>query len=220
MEFEKMETQPKAAILIRTSTTEQHPEKQLDECKEFADKRGYKVINILTEHVSAYKKVSRPAYDRIKELARTRKIDAVIVWAFDRWIRNRETLIEDVSILRTYGVKLHSVQEAWLEAINIEGPMGTTITDLLLGMVGSIAELESSRKSERVKMSFKSHKGKKWGRPRLPSLDVKIMKLHNEGMTIRDIKENATYWDKNRNKKRPSLGYVHKIITESQLNQV
>jgi len=180
----------KVAVYLRTSTEEQHPEKQEKDCLEFCKDKDYEIEVVCIEKLSGYKQIQRPEYDKIKELARCGKIKAVVVWALDRWVRNRDTLLEDVTILRNYGCKLHSVRESWLEAINIEGALGRTLQDFLLGLVGSLAELESSRKSERVKMAFKSHKGKKWGRPKVHTNKKKIvLGLIHQGLTYRQVAE-------------------------------
>jgi DNA invertase Pin-like site-specific DNA recombinase len=207
----------KAIIYLRTSTTEQHPENQKDACLQFCINKGYDVYDIYYEQISGFKDVTRPKYEAIKELARSGKVQAVVVWALDRWIRNRDTLLSDVIILRNYGCKLHSVQEAWLEAINIDGSLGATIQDFLLGLIGSLAEMESKRKSERVKLAFQSHKGSKWGRTSLPETIIKsVLNLNKQGKSIRQISQEAYYWDANNNKKFISKSAVHKIIAENK----
>ena len=204
----------KADIYLRTSTTEQHPEKQKQECLEFAKRKGYEIGEIYLEQLSGYKQIDRPYYNEVKERARQGKIQAVIVWALDRWVRNRDTLLEDVTTLRNYGVKLHSVKESWLEAINIDGSLGKTIQDFLLGLIGSLGEMESKRKSERTLMAYKNHSGKKWGRPNIKNVDEQIINLINLGTPLRQITKEVYYWDKSRNKKYVSLGYVHKVKAE------
>lgn len=180
----------RAIVYLRVSTEEQEPENQKKECLEFAKNRGYEVTEVLLEKISAFSGEVRPDYDKVKELARKGEIQAVIVWALDRWVRNRDTLLEDVTILRNYGCKIHSVKESWLEAINIEGSLGRTIQEFLLGLIGSIAEMESQRKSERVKIAFKNHKGKKWGRPKTHTNKIKIiLDLHKQGLSYRQINE-------------------------------
>lgn len=207
----------KTAIYIRTSTKEQFPEKQKKECLEFAKNKGYEIEGVYEERISGWKNVEREKYELIKEKARIGKIQAVIVWALDRWIRNRDTLLEDVSILKNYGCKLHSVKEAWLEAINIEGSIGKTVQDFLLGLLGSIAELESQRKSERAKMAYDNYTDDKWGRPEMKD-DVRnqIIELHKQKISIRKIAKQVCYYDKNNNKKFVSTGYVHKCIKNFQ----
>jgi len=180
----------KAIIYLRTSTEEQNPENQKEECLEFAKNRGYEVEEVVLEKLSGFKQIDRPKYEKVKEMARKGEINAVIVWALDRWVRNRDTLLEDVTILRNYGCKIHSVKESWLEAINIEGSLGRTIQEFLLGLIGSIAEMESQRKSERVIIAHKNHKGKKWGRPKLHTNKIKIIKeLREKGLSYNQIKE-------------------------------
>lgn len=108
--------------------------------------------DVFKDHASAWKEdVERPAYEEIKQLAHEGKIDSVTVWALDRWVRRKDTLVQDVSFLTQRGVKLHSVRESYLENINIDGPLGETIRSFLLQLAGSIAEIESTRRSERIK---------------------------------------------------------------------
>lgn len=193
----------KAVVYLRTSTKEQNPENQKEECLRFAKNRGYEVLEVLQEELSGFKDIIRPNYEKVVQMARKGEIQAVIVWAMDRWVRNRDTLLEDVIILRNYGVKLHSVKEAWLEAINIEGSLGRTIQDFLLGLIGSIAEMESERKSERVKIAFKNHKGKKWGRPKVHTNKIKIiLDLYNQGLSYREINKKSGL----------SIGAISKVL--------
>jgi putative DNA-invertase from lambdoid prophage Rac len=194
----------KAIVYLRTSTEEQEPENQKKECLEFARNRGYEVQEVLLEKLSGFKQIERPQYEKVKELARKGEINAVIVWALDRWVRNRDTLLDDVVILRNYGCKIHSVKEAWLEAINIDGSLGRTIQEFLLGLIGSIAEMESQRKSERVKIAFQNHKGKKWGRPKVHTNKVNvILDWYKQGLSYRQINEKTGL----------SIGKISQIIS-------
>jgi DNA invertase Pin-like site-specific DNA recombinase len=193
----------KAIIYLRTSTKEQNPENQRSECLLFAKNRGYEVVDVLVEELSGFKDIIRPEYDKVIEKARKGEIQAVIVWALDRWVRRRDTLLEDVIILRNYGTKLHSVKEAWLEAINIDGALGRTIQDFLLGLIGSIAEMESQRKSDRVKIAFKNHKGKKWGRPKVHTNKINvILELQRQGLSYREMEEKSGL----------SIGAISKVL--------
>lgn len=202
----------KAIIYLRTSTKEQFPEKQKKQCLEFAKQRGYEVIDVLEEHLSGYKDIRRPKYEEVKSRAFKGEINAVIVWALDRWVRNRDTLLDDVSTLRNYNVKLHSVNEQWLEAINLEGSLGKTIQEFLLGLLGSIAQMESQRKSERIKMAYNNKKGR-WGRKDLSLITQnKIIEAHKLGKTFREITKEVYYYDKHNHPKFVSLGFVHKTL--------
>jgi site-specific DNA recombinase len=204
----------KAIIYLRTSTAEQFPEKQKADCLRFAESRGYEIVDVFQEQLSGYKDIVRPRYEEVKARAYKGEIQAVIVWALDRWVRNKDTLLEDVTTLRSYGCKLHSVNEQWLESINVEGPLGKTIQDFLLGIVGSLAQIESQRKSERTTMAFKNKTGR-WGRKGLPNVTKqKIIDLYKQGVSLRAITQQVTYYDKNKHPKNVSLGAVHKIISD------
>ena len=207
------------AIYLRTSTLEQHPEAQLQVCKQFAESRGYNIVQIYEEKLSGFKTdIIRPEYEAVKKSAFTGEIKAVVVWALDRWVRNRETLIDDVVVLRSYGCKLHSVQEQWLEAINIDGPLGKTIQEFLLGLIGSLGEMESQRKSDRVKLAYQrikkeDRKYKKWGRRELSNrVEKEVIEMYKRGYSQRQISNTVIYYDSNKNEKFISLGKVNAII--------
>lgn len=179
-----------AVIYLRTSTEEQHPENQLAACRMFAISRGYRIEREYVEQLSGWKSdVKRPKYDEIRRLAHSGEIQAVIVWALDRWVRNRDSLIEDVGFFPSCGVKFHSVQEAWLESMNLEGPLGKTIRDFLYGLIGSIAQMESDRRSERTKAGLAQarKKGKRLGAPPIEFNKYRAATLLLEGMPTREV---------------------------------
>ena len=208
----------RTVIYLRTSTIDQHPENQLNDCLEFANSRGFSINkdnDIFIEKLSAWKKeVKRPLYEEIKQLAHEGKINAVIVWALDRWVRDRDSLLDDITFLTSRHVKIYSVKESYLEAVNIEGPIGKTIKDLLFGLIGSIAEIESQRKSERIKIAFQNHKKCDWGRPGISkSLELKVMQLRNQGLSIREIEaQKLEYKTKEGNIKYLKKSKINKII--------
>jgi len=203
-----------AIIYLRTSTEEQDPENQLSDCQQFADRKGYDVVDTYVEHGSAWKDVEREKYQEVTRRVRKEDIDAVIVWAFDRWIRNRKQLKEDIEYLRGLGVNLHSVQENWVESINIDGPMGEAISEFVINLLGALAERESNRKSQRIKASYQNHDGP-WGRPGLPDSVVDmVIEAYEEGLSYREIRDEVTYWDDNRNEQKISLGKISDIVNE------
>lgn len=161
----------KVVVYLRTSTFDQNPENQLKECLSLAEGRGYSDVEVFREHLSGWKKdVSRPEYERIKLMAHRGEIKAVVVWALDRWIRNRDSLLDDVNYLAERGVKLHSVKDDYIEAINVDGALGRTIKDFMYGLIGSLAQMESDRKSERIRAArdnwSRPPNKKDWGRPK------------------------------------------------------
>jgi len=106
----------------------------------------------------------------------------------------------------------------------IPQPFNEIVNDLLISVFGWIAEEESQKKSERIKLAVRkkdgkktvSYKGNKWGRKSLSKQTVdKVMELHLQGLSLRKIAENVQKWD-NGNSKNISKSVVHKIIIQKE----
>ncbi len=203
-------------IYIRTSTEEQHPENQLKDCKTLVS-GDYELIE---DKQSAWKEEKeRDGFKIVKKLIKSRKIKHFIVWDLDRIYRNRIKLKEFFEYCKLYKCSIHSFRQRWLEEMyKMPEPFNEIMHDLMLNIMGWIAQDESDKKSQRVKAAIrkedgvtKSYKGNKWGRKSL-KVDGEILKLREEGKTIREIQQEVFYWDKNNHKKFVSVGYVHKIL--------
>ncbi|MDD4110178.1 MAG: recombinase family protein [Clostridia bacterium] len=204
----------KVAIYLRTSTDDQNPENQLEDCQKI---NNYGDPEIFEEKQSAWKdEKEREKLEILKRIIRKEGLDHLIIWDFDRLFRNRERFKEFLLFLKSYKVQLHSFRQQWMEEINkVPAPWNEIVYDMLINVFGWMAEEESKKKSDRVKIAFKNKKGKKWGRPSISkNTQEEIIKLFKEGKSIREICSQIEYWDKNRNKKNISRGAVHKIITE------
>ena len=188
----------KAIIYIRVSSDQQTEESQKVPCLEFCKKNKWDVVGIYADHAkSAYKNVKRPQYEKVLSLVKRKEVNHIIVWALDRWCRKgAKELKNTITYLNAYDVQLHSVQESWLDTINIPG-MGDVVKDFLVGIVGWIAKTESDLKSERVKMSKQYQKALKKGKVGRPTVvDVlydPVVKLLNEGKSYSKIHDEVTY---------------------------
>jgi DNA invertase Pin-like site-specific DNA recombinase len=88
--------------------------------------------------------------------------------------------------------------------------------------MGWLAEDESKKKSERIRASIRkrngktiSYKGNRWGRKGLPKQTKdRIIELHLQGKSIRDISAQVFYTDKNKNMKPVSKSAVHKTLAQ------
>ncbi len=97
---------------------------------------------------------------------------------------------------------------------------------LMIKIIGKMAEQEIKDKGARVRQSVKqkdgkavSYKGRKWGRKSLPQKVInEVLQMYEKGHSLRDIADDVTYYDKNRNLRKISLGSVHKIIKQNTLN--
>lgn len=214
-------------IYLRTSTEEQLPELQQRDCEALALKLDLKDFEIIPEQQSAFKDVEREKFEKIREAIKKGEVKILICWDLDRLFRNRRKLIEFFEFCKIYGCKIYSARQDWLESLNkIQEPFNEIMFNLMLQIMGWLAEEESSKKSMRVKNAVRkedgkptiSYKGNKWGFHSLPEeTNNKIIELHKQGKPLRQICKEVFYWDNSRNKKNVSLGYVHKLI--SKINQ-
>jgi DNA invertase Pin-like site-specific DNA recombinase len=103
----------------------------------------------------------------------------LLVWALDRIARTDE-LLPLVKSLRAGGVRLISVKEPWADT---EGPMG----DLMIFLAGWFADMESRRKSERVRAAHARVKaeGRTWGRPPVHLDPTVLRNLREQGWGCR-----------------------------------
>jgi len=211
----------KNIIYLRTSTEEQNPQNQLEKCQTINKWGEYEPFE---EQQSAWKhEHNRPKFNTILKRIKNKQVQHLIVWDLDRLYRNRKNLIDFFRLCKSFGCKIHSYRQAWLEQINdMPNPWNEIIHSLMLQIMGWLAEEESTKKSDRVKAAVRkeknvtiSYKGKKWGRKSMPKQTrEKIIQLYEDGMGIRSVQRQAFQYDKHGNKKPISLGAVHKTITE------
>lgn len=153
--------QKRFAIYARVSTQEQDPGMQLSELRAYALARGYAVVEEFVDRESGATE-TRPALDQLMRLARSRKVDGVLVWKFDRFGRSTRHLI----------TTLHEFQDLGVDFISLTEQMdtGSPAGKALFTMASAFAEFERSLISERVKagMVRARARGKRIGRPPLP----------------------------------------------------
>lgn len=213
-------------IYIRTSTEDQEPKNQIKDCLTIIKKSELKDYEILEEKTSAFLNgEKRDIFNSIRKEIQKKKIKNLIIWDLDRIYRNRRKLIEFFELCKVCNCKIYSVRQAWLSDLNnIPAPFDEIMHGLMIQIMGWIAEEESIKKSERIKLAVRkkkgktlSYKGNKWGRRALQSkVQDKINKLHDQGKTIREIHKEVYYYDKSNHKKYVSAGYVHKTISNSK----
>lgn len=210
-------------IYLRTSTEDQHPENQLKDCVSVAKFGEYEIIQ---EKESAWKdNVRRDGLNSITAKIKQNKLRHLIVWDLDRLFRNRKKLIAYFKFAKHYNCQIHSFRQQFFESINsMPEPWNEMVFDIMLQLMGWLAEDESKKKSLRVKAAVrkiegqptKSYKGKKWGRQSLSKRVIQqVLDLRNEGHSIREISKQVKYWDKNNNERQISKSAVHKILRKN-----
>ena len=129
------------------STPDQHVESQIYDLRDLAGKRGCTVIREFQDRGVSGSKSKRAGLDAMLASARRREFDVLLVAAFDRIARSTKNFLEIVDELNELGIEFVSAREA----IDTSGPMGR----MFITLVGSIAELERSLITERIRAGMR-----------------------------------------------------------------
>ena len=149
----------RAALYLRVSTLDQHPETQLYDLQQLAAQRGLQIAETYTDHGVSGTRARRPALDKMMADATRHHFDVVLVWAFDRLARSTIHLLQTLDELNHLGIEFVSVREN----IDSGGALGRAIVVI----IGAIAELERSLIIERVRAGLRRARleGRRLGRP-------------------------------------------------------
>jgi DNA invertase Pin-like site-specific DNA recombinase len=171
----------RAAIYARVSTQDQNTlALQIKALKKYAKQRQWTIaIEVQDIRSGAVEWKKR---DQIVKVARSREIDAVIVWKLDRWGRSLPDLVSTLNEFAELGVAFVSVTEAF--------DTSTTIGKAMAGMLSVFAEFERNILKERIKAGIEQARqdGRPHGRPQTAARHAtKIKLLYAEGMNKASI---------------------------------
>lgn len=174
----------KIALYIRISTNgdKQELANQLAPLKNWAERLGDSSPIIYSDEASGSKS-DRHGLKKLLEDGHKRHYDTLLIWALDRLSREGIARMAGyLEGLRSYGVRVLSHQEPWLDTA---GP----VSDLLIAIFGWVAQQERARIQERVKAGLRTAraKGKRLGRPRRRFDIDKAAKLLNSGKSLRSV---------------------------------
>ena len=174
-------SKPRTAIYARVSTLDQDPEMQLRELRAYAQHRGLPITEEFIDYVTGATP-ERRQLDRLWQAVRARKVDAVLVWKFDRFARSTKQLIDALEEFRHLGVDFISITEQ----IDTSSPIGKA----MFTVISAIAEFERSLISERVRAGIAKARanGKPHGRPAInPKLAQEIRRRRRQGQSLNQI---------------------------------
>lgn len=168
----------RAALYMRVSTIDQHPETQGIELREFAQQHGYEIVEEYIDHGISGTKARRPALDRMLRDAHRRKFEAVLVWSCDRLARSTRHFLQVLDELNELQIQFHSKREA----IDTEGPLGRAIVVI----ISAISELERSIIVERVRAGMRRAKleGRRIGRAPLNIDHAALVRDRLSGLSL------------------------------------
>jgi DNA invertase Pin-like site-specific DNA recombinase len=170
----------RAALYLRVSTVDQHPETQLHDLRQMATQRGYQIVVEFTDRISGTR-ARRPGLDDLMRAARRGQFDAVLVWASDRIARSVKHFLEVLDELNRLNIEFVSFREQ----IDTGGPLGRAIVII----IGAIAELERNLIVERVRAGMRRARleGRQIGRPSLQLDREGILRDRQHGRSIGQI---------------------------------
>jgi len=179
--FANVEHYMRVGIYARVSTKDQSCELQLRDLRAYCAARQLVVVREYIDQGISGTKDSRPQLNELMGDARKRKLDAVLVWRFDRFARSTRHLLLALEEFRGLGVGFVSYME------NIE--TGTPLGQALFVIMAAIAELERGLICERVNAGIRNARarGKRLGRPR-QNVDMdRLAELRASGKSLMQI---------------------------------
>ena len=168
----------RVAIYARVSKGQgQDPEMQLRELREFCQRRGWATAKEYVDAGFCGAREHRPQLDRLMADCRRRRVDAVIVYRYDRFARSLRQLVNALEEFRSLGIEFISLHEG----VDTSTPNGR----LVFGIFASIAEFERELIRDRVRSGIAAarSKGKRLGRPRVKVDVARIATLRASGLS-------------------------------------
>lgn len=149
-----------AAAYIRVSTEEQaeySPESQLKNIKKYASGHGFELPDqyiFVDEGISGKETKKRPQFNRMIGLAKCRPkpFDAILLWKFSRFARNREDSVVYKSLLR---------KQLGIDVISISEAVGDDKMSILIeALIEAMDEYYSINLAEEVRRGMKERAGR------------------------------------------------------------
>jgi DNA invertase Pin-like site-specific DNA recombinase len=183
-----------SALYVRVSSEEQDLAGQERDLRTYAQSRGWDVVKVYQEKVSARGLALRDEYERVLKDARApdRGWDRLLVWSLDRWSREEKftRAIATIEEIEAQGVRFHSFREPMIDSS--EDGTSSMGRDLLRAILPVIATFESRRKAERVRVAMreikegrrKTRSGRPLGRPvrATPEKVTAILRFREQGL--------------------------------------
>ena len=170
---------------IRVSTREQNESRQLDALKDL------NVDEIIIEKASGKNFIGREKYQQMK--AQLRAGDLLIIHSIDRFGRNYTEICKEWEGLIDRGVDIQVLDMPILNTRdNQNGLTGRLITDVVLKLLGYVAEKERSNIKTRQREGIDSAlaNGVKFGRPKseIPKDFIRAYELYKQGLIkVKDV---------------------------------
>ena len=188
----------KAVIYSRVSSegNRQDNERQTNELIEYANKMGYKLVEVYEEKVSGYKKnEDRPIFSRMLEEIEKGAIDKVLVWELSRIGRSVIQSLQNIQLLTDKKVSIY-IKNFNLETLN-DDKTPNSLSMFMVQILFSVANMEAQLTKSRMVSGYRNHikNGGKVGR-KSGSIETEeetiqkhsdVLKLLKNKLSIRQI---------------------------------
>jgi DNA invertase Pin-like site-specific DNA recombinase len=170
----------KAALYLRVSTLDQHPETQRYDLLQLVQQRGFTIVDEYVDRLSG-SRARRPGLDRMLSDARRGRFQVLVVWSFDRLGRSVRHFLEVVDELQHINVEFISFRE------NVDS--GGALGRAMMVILGAVAELERNLIIERVRAGMRRARleGQHIGRPKLIVDRDAVLRDRQRGISIRQL---------------------------------
>jgi DNA invertase Pin-like site-specific DNA recombinase len=133
----------RVALYARVSTADQNCELQLLDLQDYAARQGWEITGVYQDVISGSKS-DRPALDRLREDARARRFDCLLVWKLDRFGRSLIDCLNNIQILEDHGIRFVAVTQG------LDTDQRNPTSRFLLHVLGAAAEFERALVLERT----------------------------------------------------------------------
>lgn len=181
--YSHMERALSCAIYARVSTEDQTCALQLDECRSYAERRGWALFAEYVDTGWSGAKQHRPQLDKLMNDAKKHRFDVVICWKVDRFGRSVAHFVQNLQSLDSWGVRFLVTTQS------IDTDSNNPSSRLLMCILAAVAEFERSMICERVKAGVKAarKRGVQWGRRPIILDKMKVREMHLRGKSVRQI---------------------------------
>jgi len=139
---------------VRVSTEDQAKEgisldNQKSKIEAYCKLKDLDLSEIIEDAGISAKNLKRPGVQRVLKLARTKQVDAVVIYKLDRIFRSTVDALETTRLFDKWGVSFHSIEET----LDTQSAMGR----FFFTLTAALAEMERCIIGERTKAAL-SHK--------------------------------------------------------------
>jgi len=117
--------------------------RQLADCRQFVEEKGWKVVKVLTDNdTSAFSGTPRPGYEELLRGIQEDRYDVIVCWHTDRLYRRVRDLEAFIDICQPRKVPTYAVKAGALDLRTPSGRMSARVT-------GAVAQYEAEQKGLR-----------------------------------------------------------------------